>query len=529
MSAFGVVYFDTLTDRPDAPEVKVDGRVTETGVTLWHEAGDGLDESDLSVTLRVDGTEWTNVTWANGTVAGVDDGRFTEGETWTWDDGNFSTDDRVEVSLVHESSGTVVFRERHVPQATGDGGTGDGAGGGSPSPPTASFVATPSNPETGESVTFDASASDDPDGGSLTYQWDFGDGATGNGETVQHSFDDDGTNDVSLTVTDDEGSTATTTRTLTVANHPPTASFSFTPSSPGVGESVTFDAGTSSDPDGDITIYDWDFGDGAGGSGETVQHTYTSSGTYVVTLTVTDGDGSTDTTTRTVGSSDTTEPSVTVNSPNGGEVVRGGATYEVTWSASDDIAVDSVKLEYSTDGGNSWSIIDSDVTDDGSYDWTVPRLDATGALIRVTATDGAGNTGSDTSDSTFDIDGTRPDVDTLDVSSTEANPGGKNGEVIVDWAVSDGIALQDLSVRLERTNGQEVETQSPPVGGTSVSSITTFDKVDSGDYRVVVTVADGAGRDRQRSEPVTVQKSGGDNTGQPECTGPPSQRPPSCG
>ena len=72
---------------------------------------------------------------------------------------------------------------------------------------------------------------------------------------------------------------------------PPIASFTFTPSTPTVGEIVIFDGSLSFDMDGYIMDYQWDFGDGATGNGFAVSHTYASPGEYNVTLIVTDNDG----------------------------------------------------------------------------------------------------------------------------------------------------------------------------------------------------------------------------------------------
>ncbi len=70
----------------------------------------------------------------------------------------------------------------------------------------------------------------------------------------------------------------------------PTARFSASKTIAGVGESITFDASTSSDPDGSIISYVWDFGDGRFRGGETVKIAFDNKGKYNVMLTVTDDD-----------------------------------------------------------------------------------------------------------------------------------------------------------------------------------------------------------------------------------------------
>jgi PKD repeat protein len=78
-------------------------------------------------------------------------------------------------------------------------------------------------------------------------------------------------------------------------NHPPSASFTATPTSGKAPLTVNFDASGSSDPDGDALIYDWDFGDGTLSSGPTGVHIYESAGAYSMSLTVSDGFGGSDT------------------------------------------------------------------------------------------------------------------------------------------------------------------------------------------------------------------------------------------
>lgn len=85
------------------------------------------------------------------------------------------------------------------------------------SSPSASFIFNPSSGDAPLAVSFDASGSRDPDGSIRTYQWNFGDSATGSGVTVSHTFTSAGSYIVTLSVTDDKNSTASTTGTVNVS------------------------------------------------------------------------------------------------------------------------------------------------------------------------------------------------------------------------------------------------------------------------------------------------------------------------
>ncbi len=101
-----------------------------------------------------------------------------------------------------------------------------GGGGGSSSPPppppapvnmapVASFTITPSSGAIPLRVNTDASASTDADGSIVSYVWDFGNGQTGLGQVATQTYTTAGSFTVSLTVTDDDGATTSTTRTVT--------------------------------------------------------------------------------------------------------------------------------------------------------------------------------------------------------------------------------------------------------------------------------------------------------------------------
>ena len=79
---------------------------------------------------------------------------------------------------------------------------------------TGSFTYSPSTPLPLIAVTFDASAI----GGTqpYSYAWDFGDGSTGSGQSVSHSYLLPGTYTVTLTITDANGQSFTTSQSITV-------------------------------------------------------------------------------------------------------------------------------------------------------------------------------------------------------------------------------------------------------------------------------------------------------------------------
>ncbi|PYR78609.1 MAG: hypothetical protein DMF87_13720 [Acidobacteria bacterium] len=82
----------------------------------------------------------------------------------------------------------------------------------------------------------------------------------------------------------------------------PTAAFTFSPASPDVGQTVTFNASTTTDegvPCSNCTFF-WNFGGDGTATGLTATHAFSSGGSFVVTLTVTDAAGSTSTAQQTV-------------------------------------------------------------------------------------------------------------------------------------------------------------------------------------------------------------------------------------
>lgn len=99
-------------------------------------------------------------------------------------------------------------------------------------------------------------------------------------------------------------------------------------------------------------------------------------------------------------------PSATVNSPNGGETLYQGNSYNITWTAapSDPLATATIDLYYSTDGGTTYpNTITTGETNDGNYSWVVPAVISSSVKIKVVATDSHGLANNDESNTNFTI------------------------------------------------------------------------------------------------------------------------------
>jgi cyclophilin family peptidyl-prolyl cis-trans isomerase len=67
--------------------------------------------------------------------------------------------------------------------------------------------------------------------------------------------------------------------------------------------------------------------------------------------------------------------------PQGGEDLEGNTVYQIEWEAE---IMPKVKIEFSTDNGSTWELIENNVNfDESPYDWSVPNIDAADCFIKL--------------------------------------------------------------------------------------------------------------------------------------------------
>ena len=148
-------------------------------------------------------------------------------------------------------------------------------------PPVARLSASAALVEEGEGVRFTSLSINNP----TTTTWDFGDGQTAGGPSVVKSWPNAGTYNVTMRVTNSEGSDTANAVVRVLPNLPaPIASFSFAPVSPDTATAVQF---TDTSTGGPPAEWHWDFGDGTPESTQrNATHTFARTGTFQVRLTV---------------------------------------------------------------------------------------------------------------------------------------------------------------------------------------------------------------------------------------------------
>jgi len=99
-------------------------------------------------------------------------------------------------------------------------------------------------------------------------------------------------------------------------------------------------------------------------------------------------------------------------SPNGGGVYAINTNLYISWNSE---LIGNVKIEFSSDNGNSWLTIANNVSAAaGSYSWTTPDINSSQCLIKIS--DATDNTFWDISDNPFTI---RPQIIVIDPNGNE--------------------------------------------------------------------------------------------------------------
>jgi subtilisin family serine protease len=193
-------------------------------------------------------------------------------------------------------------------------------------------------------------------------------------------------------------------------------------------------------------------------------------------------------------------PTVNLKYPVGGERITVGNLIRISWDAADDKAIQSQRVEFSSDNGASYSVIAQLDPSARFFDWHVPAILTTNARIRVSVYDGVNLPSLSVSPASFQINNGPPDtvapaVTILSPSGTSEIGGGTT--TVIKWRETDNVGVVKRVLDYSGDGGvsfQEMITIIAPSSGemqTFTWQVPVALQTDRG--RIRVTVFDGAG------------------------------------
>jgi hypothetical protein len=105
---------------------------------------------------------------------------------------------------------------------------------------------------------------------------------------------------------------------------------------------------------------------------------------------------------------DTDAPRLKLLEPVEAQAFSLNVPVSIAWTAEDEnLGEKPISLEFSSDGGETWTVIAKDLANTGKYQWKPPALDSNKCLVRIRAQDLAGNA-SQAISRPFTVDNTPP-------------------------------------------------------------------------------------------------------------------------
>ncbi|MBP1908618.1 type IV pilin [Methanolobus bombayensis] len=221
--AFSViaVFIFSYLESDDIVHADIDGWVDVNSDTVYirHTGGESIDLNKVEVVLNLNGTRRDLSSSQLEQIIGSNSWNL--GQTIVIDadvlwNTTINEDDYVGMILLQKDSNFVIESGSLLGEETGiDSGTSGNGNTSQQQSPSAAFTYSPPSPGTYEPVVL-TDLSSDPDGTVVGWSWNFGDGGTSTDQNPTHQYSAEGIFTLSLTVTDNDGNTDSTSQSVTV-------------------------------------------------------------------------------------------------------------------------------------------------------------------------------------------------------------------------------------------------------------------------------------------------------------------------
>jgi len=177
-----------------------------------------------------------------------------------------------------------------------------------------------------------------------------------------------------------------------------------------------------------------------------------------------------------------------------------GWEYTIAYDVTDDVSVETIDIEYSTDDGESWTTIEeghpvgSDHSYDG-YDWIIPESAAPSSegRVKVTAHDGSGNSGSKMTDLFKILEWTLPSIEVISPNGDEVWD--LNSEHDILWEASADCGIRWLRIYLHYGTQVDFLTQENDNDGSWPWTIPNSSAYETNSARIKIVACDNKGRE----------------------------------
>ena len=181
---------------------------------------------------------------------------------------------------------------------------------------------------------------------------------------------------------------------------------------------------------------------------------------------------------------DGVDPVVEVTSPLSGYSTMEYEDATVIWNATDNIEMDSIRIFFSNDGGNEFTLVGQASAPINEYVFSIPFGVTDNAQIRLVAVDIYGNEGEDTSDYFSVTDNTHPEVMIEDLEDVHIAD-----EISIQWSASDNTALGYHKIYFSPELSQNFALIDS-VGGGNQSTSWTVPNIDTDEARILIETTD---------------------------------------
>jgi hypothetical protein len=183
-------------------------------------------------------------------------------------------------------------------------------------------------------------------------------------------------------------------------------------------------------------------------------------------------------------------PTITVTSPNGGEILTVGTNHTITWATTG--TVGNVKIKYYNENYPGGVTIVSSTVNDGIYSWTVPDDPSSSCLVEVSEADDGSP--SDFSNAIFTIIESSPTTPTITVTSPN---GGEELEVgtsyTITWTTTGTVGR--VKIRYTTNNGSNWSAVTSSTSNDGSHTWIVPDKVSSNCLVKISEASDGSPSD----------------------------------